>query len=83
MSFKKLTDEALEQVNGGYVFRPSDNPRKWEIISDVNGSVMDTLVGGQDDATARAKQLGQSQKELNWTQLTRLRKYGPFCIFGN
>ena len=82
MSIRKLTDETLEQVNGGYVFRPSNNPRKWEIISDINGSVMDTITGGQDDAVARAKQLGQRQEELNWTQLTNLRKYGPIVIIG-
>ena len=82
MSIREITDEEMEQVSGGYLFRPSGNPRKWEIISDINGSVMDTITGGQDDAVARAKQLGQSDRELNWTQLTRLRKYGPFAGLG-
>lgn len=82
MSIRELTDEEMEQASGGYVFRPSDNPRKWEIISDLNGKVMDTVTGGRDDAEARAKQLGQSTDELNWTQLTNLRKWGPHNIFG-
>ena len=51
-------------------------------MQDINGSVMDTITGGQDDAVARAKQLGQSDRELTWTQLTNLRKWGPFNIFG-
>ena len=82
MSIREITDEEMEQVSAGYLFRPSGNPRKWEIISDINGSVMDTITGGQDDAVARAKQLGQRQEELNWTQLTNLRKYGPIVIIG-
>ena len=82
MSIREITDEEMEQVNGGYLFRPSGNPRKWEIISDVNGRVMDTVTCGQDDAVARAKQLGQSDRELTWTQLTNLRKWGASNIFG-
>ena len=83
MSIRELTDEALEQVNGGYIFRPSNNPRKWEIISDVNGSVKDTIVGGRDDAEARAKQLGQSTDEIGWNKLDFLRRMPHGIIFGD
>ena len=82
MSIRELSEVELEQVSGGHVFRPGNNPRKWEIISDLNGKVMDTITGGRDDAEARARELGQSTDELNWTQLTNLRKWGPHKIFG-
>ena len=85
MSIMELSQEALEQVNGGYVFCPDEmnRPMEWEVISDFDGSVLERVHGWREDAQARAKQLGMSKKQLNWTQLNCLRTFGhAFAIGG-
>lgn len=84
MSIMELSQEALEQVSGGYVFCPDErnHPMEWEVISDFDGSVVERVHGWREDAQARAKELGYSKKELDWPTLDYLRKHGPFFIIG-
>ena len=79
MSIMELSQEALEQVSGGYVFNVDERsrPQEWEVISDSDGSVVEKVYGWRKDAQARARELGFSEKELDWAELNALRKYGP------
>ena len=68
----KLNAEDLEAVNGGYLFWIKGD---WEVINDKNGEVMDRLVDGfYQDAAARAKALGQSTEEVDWSKVDELRR---------
>ena len=84
MAIIELSQEALEQVNGGFVFCPDErnDPMEWEVISDYDGSVVERVHGWREDAQARAKQLGFSKRELDWPKLDMLRKYGPLVVIG-
>ena len=74
----------LEQIDGGLTFRPEslNHPWDWEIISDYDGSVLARLHGPRDEAVAKAEELGQSTKEINWTQLVALRKFNDAFKIG-
>ena len=84
MAIMELSQEALEQVNGGFVFCPDERnrPMEWEVISDFDGTVVERVHGWREDAQARAKELGFSKKELDWPTLNYLRKHGPMFIIG-
>lgn len=79
MSIIELSDETLEQVSGGYIYCVDEQnlPQGWEIISDTDGSVVERMYGWRKDAQARARELGFSERELDWPELNALRKYGP------
>ncbi len=70
----ELPDEVLDAIAGGYVFY---NGRSYEVIRDSDGEV---LAGGmawnQEQAEGLARSEGQSQDEIIWLQLDRLRKTG-------
>ena len=71
---KKLENEELKEVNGGYIYNVAGD--WYEIIDDKTGDVIERGLPNRDQAKARAKELGQSDMGLNWWQLDSLRKTG-------
>ena len=76
MSIIQLSDDMLEQVSGGFIFRPDENnqPQEWEVISDYDGSVLAKVHGTRADAQAKAAELNQSKSTINWHSLDSLRR---------
>ena len=69
----KLNAEDLKAANGGYVLWICWGD--WEVINDKNGEVMERVDGFYEDAAARAKALGQSPEEVEWSKVEALRRW--------
>ena len=71
-----ITDEALENVNGGYIYRVSRNEygmELWEVINDKTGECeADYYCVNRASAEFWAEQAGQSSRELTDKELSLL-----------
>ncbi len=65
-----LSDESLDRINGGSIFRFND---KCEIISDFNGNVLKRF-NTLEDAENYAKERKISTRRVKWDYLNALRK---------
>ena len=70
MDKKKINDDALEEVSGGYIFLNDDV--KYEIIDD-KGDVVDTAYSW-DDAVKKAERRGLNTKFIVWDELKAIRE---------
>ena len=73
----KLTDDAMEQVNGGVIFNATniigaDRNHPWEVLDDKNGNKI-AAYATRDEALWAAGVYGQNAVELNWDQVLQLR----------
>jgi len=69
---KELSDEELEKVDGGYLFRNHDK-LVWEIINDQTGDVIDSC-WFLADAENIAGLHRQSTKIIEWDTLKEIRE---------
>ena len=76
---RMLNDEELESVDGGYLFNQSSitgaEDDVWEVIDDKTGNVIYTSKN-LSVCLAYCRGLQQSEKEINYSQVLQLRRYG-------
>lgn len=75
---KKLNDDLLEGVSGGYIFNAGDisgsvNGYPWELLDDRNGQVIDRF-SNREDAIAAAGRRNMNYSEIGWDEVQRLRR---------
>lgn len=75
---KKLNEDELDKVSGGYTFSAGryagDTSKSFEVIDDATGNVVGRYAT-EDEAIRMAKKKHQSQKSIkSWNELYRLRR---------
>ena len=71
---RKLSEEDLKEVNGGYLFlQGNDRNKPFEVIDDNNGAVL-AKFSTYDDAKADAIKRGMDWTIIYWDELNRLRE---------
>ena len=68
----ELPADLLDEVAGGYVFE-NFQEKSFEVIRDSDGEVLERGFETSHEAEKRARQLGQSDKRINWDALEYLR----------
>ena len=76
---KKINDDELENVSGGYLFNQSNCPgggaNVWEVIDNKTGEVL-YETGDKNKAIKACKEVGLETDELEYWQLGHLRQSG-------
>ena len=71
---KKMENEELKEVNGGYLFGSGDHLNdKWEVIDDNTGEVLAKFQTWDEAERAAREQYGMSTEIIFWDKLRDLR----------
>ena len=71
---KKLGDENVDELSGGYVYKYGDRENyPFEVIDDNNGSVLGRYATLEDAQYAAKNKFGMSEKTIDWYSLKHLR----------
>ena len=71
---KKLENEELKDVSGGYIFGDGSNASyNWEVIDDINGEVLGKYLTRDEARDAAVNQFNVSGDTIGWAKLNELR----------